>query len=82
VTLGVALNMMQMGLAMGLPATLVPQLKESTSSIPIDDDSGSWVGKYIINISSPQSTAGYRLLQLLATSLDLRLLASSSCQPS
>jgi hypothetical protein len=37
-------------------------------------------GKYfiIIIISPPQSTAGHRPLQLLAISLDLRLLASSS----
>jgi hypothetical protein len=36
----------------------------------------------IIIISSPQSTAGHRPLQFLAISLDLRLLASSSCKPS
>jgi hypothetical protein len=36
----------------------------------------------IIIIGPLQSTAGYRLLQLLAILLDLRLLASSSCQPS
>jgi hypothetical protein len=35
----------------------------------------------IIIISPIQSTAGHRLLQSLAISLDLRLLASSSCQP-
>jgi hypothetical protein len=34
----------------------------------------------IIIISLPQSTAGHRPLQSLAISLDLRLLASSSCQ--
>jgi hypothetical protein len=36
----------------------------------------------IIIISPPQSTAGHRPLQLLAISLDLRLLESSSRQPS
>jgi hypothetical protein len=36
----------------------------------------------IIIISLSQSTAGHRPLQLLAISLDLRLLASSSHQPS
>jgi hypothetical protein len=35
----------------------------------------------IIIISPLQSTAGHRPLQFLAISLDLRLLASSSCQP-
>jgi hypothetical protein len=37
---------------------------------------------YIIIISLLQSTAGHRPLQCLAISLDLRLFASSSCQPS
>jgi hypothetical protein len=36
----------------------------------------------IIIINPPQSTAGHRPLQLLTISLDLRLLASSSFQPS
>jgi hypothetical protein len=36
----------------------------------------------VLIISPPQSTAGHRLLQLLALSFDLRLLASSSRQPS
>jgi hypothetical protein len=36
----------------------------------------------IIIISPLQSTAGHRPLQLLVISLDIRLLASSSCQPS
>jgi hypothetical protein len=36
----------------------------------------------IIIISLLQSTAGHRPLQCLAVALDLRLLASSSCQPS
>jgi hypothetical protein len=36
----------------------------------------------IIIISPLQSTAGHRPLQLLAISLDLRLFAKSSCQPS
>jgi hypothetical protein len=36
----------------------------------------------VIIVSPLQSTAGHRPLQLLAISLDLRLLASSSCQPS
>jgi hypothetical protein len=36
----------------------------------------------IIIISLSQSTAGHMLLQYPAISLDLRLLASSSCQPS
>jgi hypothetical protein len=41
------------------------------------------VGKLIIIIISPQqSTAGHGPLQFLAGSLDLRPLASSSCQPS
>jgi hypothetical protein len=37
---------------------------------------------FIIIISPLQSTDGHRLLQLLNISLDLRLLASTSCQPS
>jgi hypothetical protein len=37
---------------------------------------------FIIIISPLQSTAGHTPLQFLAISLDLRLLASSSCQPS
>jgi hypothetical protein len=42
-----------------------------------------WKSDVIIIIISPlQSTAGHRPLQLLANSLDLRLLASSSRQPS
>jgi hypothetical protein len=36
----------------------------------------------IIIISLLQSTAGHRTLQCLAISLDLRILASISCQPS
>jgi hypothetical protein len=38
-------------------------------------------GYFIIIISLSQSTAEHRPLQYLAISLDLRLLASSSCQP-
>jgi hypothetical protein len=37
--------------------------------------------KIIIIICPLQSTAGHRPLQFLAISLDLRLIASSSCQP-
>jgi hypothetical protein len=40
------------------------------------------MNKNIIIISPLQSTAGHRPLQRLAISLDPRLLASSSCQPS
>jgi hypothetical protein len=40
------------------------------------------IGGCIFIIRPPQSTAGHRPLQFLAISLDPRLLASSSCQPS
>ncbi|KAL4712525.1 hypothetical protein ACJJTC_007541 [Scirpophaga incertulas] len=43
VTFGVALNMMQMGLVMGIATTMVPQLRESVSSMRVDDNSGSWI---------------------------------------
>jgi hypothetical protein len=51
--------------------------RKATSQRPVIE----WV--IIIMIVSPlQPTARHRHLQLLAISLDLRLLASSSCQPS
>ncbi|KAL0859384.1 hypothetical protein ABMA27_010575 [Loxostege sticticalis] len=43
VTLGVSLAMMQMGLIMGFSTILLPQLKSPGSSIPIDDNYGSWL---------------------------------------
>ncbi|XP_028178448.1 facilitated trehalose transporter Tret1-like [Ostrinia furnacalis] len=43
VTMGVSLSMMQMGLIMGFSTILLPQLKSPGSSIPIDDDYGSWI---------------------------------------
>jgi hypothetical protein len=47
------------------------------------EDFSTLTYQFIIIIISPlQSTAGHKRLQLLAIPLDLRLHASSSCQPS
>ncbi|KAM3959876.1 facilitated trehalose transporter Tret1-like [Aphomia sociella] len=43
VTAGVSLNMSGMGLVMGFTAVLIPQLKEKSSTLQIDDASGSWI---------------------------------------
>ncbi|CAH0403613.1 unnamed protein product [Chilo suppressalis] len=40
---GVGLNMLQMGLIFGISSTLLPQLRESGSPIPIDEEDGSWI---------------------------------------
>lgn len=34
------------GMAFGFSAIAIPQLKAANSSIPIDEDQSSWVGKY------------------------------------
>ncbi|KAM3959877.1 facilitated trehalose transporter Tret1-like [Aphomia sociella] len=43
VTLGVVLNMSQMGFIFGYTVAIIPQLMHPNSSIPIDEKSGSWI---------------------------------------
>ncbi|KAI8425532.1 hypothetical protein MSG28_011358 [Choristoneura fumiferana] len=46
VTAGVCLNMSSHGIVMGFAAILLPQLERPGSAIPIDKDSGSWIGRW------------------------------------
>ncbi|XP_026501692.2 facilitated trehalose transporter Tret1-like [Vanessa tameamea] len=43
VTAAVGLNIIGFGCAVGFPAVLLPQLKETDSSIPLTTESGSWI---------------------------------------
>ncbi|CAG9796048.1 unnamed protein product [Diatraea saccharalis] len=43
VSVGVALNMGQLGLIFGISSTLLPQLREPDSTITIDEEYGSWI---------------------------------------
>ncbi|KAJ0171198.1 hypothetical protein K1T71_013397 [Dendrolimus kikuchii] len=43
VVTGVSINISQLGMVMGFAAVLLPQLRLKNSSIPVDEDSASWI---------------------------------------